>query len=271
MYMHAADDRRAPWRRRACAALLLLVMPMAARADENLIANPGFEALSGSMPLRWDVFVQPAEGASGRLVDDAHSGAYAVQLQIATPYGQDPANNWSQNIVGEFGGKRLRLSGFIKVQEAEDAAIWVQCWRKEPWRVLSVASTSTRAPVYGTKDWDETFIEFDVPQNTDYLTVRCVIKGSGTAYFDDLSLMEIGEAKRPARTTETTSKTQSSMKDDKKAAAKTPLGQSLREETELLKLREENRMLKDTVDSLRTSNEDLLKRVKALEGQIEKP
>ena len=111
-----------------------------ARADDNLIPNPGFEDLSGSMPARWDVFVQSADGATGRLVDDAHSGKFAVQLQTATPYAQDPANNWSQNLVGDFAGKRLRLSGYIKVSEVDDAAIWVQCWRKEPWRVLQVLS-----------------------------------------------------------------------------------------------------------------------------------
>jgi len=253
-------------------AWAVLFCCLAARADDNLIPNPGFEDLSGSMPARWDVFVQPADGATGRLVDDAHAGKYAVQLQTATPYPQDPANNWSQNLVGDFGGKRLRISGYIKVSEVEDAAIWVQCWRKEPWRVLQVFSTSTRAPVYGTKDWDETFIEFDVPQNTDYLTVRCVIKGSGTATFDDLSLVEIGEAPRKKSSAETPATTPDPKpKEEKKPMAlKAPLGQSLRDESSDLMLREQNRMLKDTVDALRTTNEDLLKRVKSLEEQLKK-
>ena len=218
------------------------------------------------MPARWDLYVKPLEGASGRLVPEAHGGKYSVQLQITLPYEKDPANNWSQNVVGEFGGKRMRLQGFVKVQEAQDAAIWAQCWRKSPWGVVSVASTGTRAPVYGTKDWDEAFVEFDVPRNADFITVRCVLKGSGTAWFDDISLTEIGEAPHK---TEMNPPKPTLPADNKPDAAKKPkkstLGDEIRGDAEALRLREENKMLKEMVESLKTSNEDLSRRMKALE------
>lgn len=267
MQPHAAYASQARWCRLSLVACLLWVSLPVVAQEENLLSNPGFEEVRGTMPARWEVFVQPAEGATARLVSDAHSGEYAVQLQTATPYAEDPANNWSQNLLGEYGGKRMRLSGYIKVEAADEAALWAQCWRKEPWGVVHVASTSTRAPVYGTKDWDETFVEFDVPPNTDYITVRCVLKGVGTAWFDDVSLVEIGHAKTPAPKAPE-SKPMPKMEEPPKRPAKSVLGQSLRDDLDALKLREENRLLRDTVDSLRTTNEDLLKRVKALEDRL---
>lgn len=259
---------------RALAVLALVLACSGARAEENLLANGGFEDLAGSAPARWDVFVQPREGASASVSQVAHSGEHSVQLQVATPYENDPMNNWSQNLLGEYGGKKLRLSGYIKVQEAQDAAILVQCWRKDPFGVLYVASTATRAPVYGTKDWDETFIEFDVPIKTDFLTVRCILKGTGAAWFDDVSLEVIGESERGAPTVpeisgtprkDSSAKAPTEKKMEKPDKPRSSLGQEVRNEAEVTRLREENRMLRDTIDSLKTSNEDLLKRVKALE------
>lgn len=243
-----------------------------ARAEENLLANGGFEDLAGSAPARWDVFVQPREGASASVSQAAHTGAHSVQLQVATPYENDPMNNWSQNVLGEYGGKKLRLSGYIKVQEAQDAAILVQCWRKDPFGVLYVASTATRAPVYGTKDWDETFVEFDVPIKTDFLTVRCILKGTGAAWFDDVSLEVIGESERGAPTVPEISGTPRKESAEKKMdKPRSSLGQEIRNEAEVTRLREENKMLRGTIDSLKTSNEDLLKRVKALEESGKAP
>ena len=244
--------------------LLIALVTLTARADEeNLIANPGFEDLSGAAPARWDVYVKPMEGASGRLVPEAHGGKYAVQLQITTAYEQDPANNWSQNVIGEFANKKMRLSGFVKVEDAQDAAIWAQCWRKAPWGVVSVASTGTRAPVYGTKDWDEVFVEFDVPAHTDFITVRCVLKGSGTAWFDDLSLTVIGDAPHKAELNPPMASP--APVETSKKSGKSTLGDQVRDQLDSVRLREENKLLRDTIDSLKSSNEDLQKRVKALE------
>ncbi len=179
-------------RRVAWIVPVLLFVPLA-WAGDNLLANPGFEKLSVDQPVRWNLFVQPQEGAFGRIDDTAHNGKYAVQLHIPTPYPRDPANNWSQNILGEFGGQRLRLSGYLKTADATEAALWLQCWRKRPWGVLYCATTSTDTPVYGDRDWEFVSLEFTVPEKTDFLILRCVLKGVGAAWFDDLQLAVVEE------------------------------------------------------------------------------
>jgi hypothetical protein len=157
-------------------------------AGSNLLANPGFEEISGEKPARWELFVAPLEGASGRLDNAAFAGRYSVMLHTPTPYAKDPANNWSQNVIGEFGGKAMHVGGYVKTTEATEAAIWLQCWRKKPWGVTASISTSANAPMYGNRDWEYVEATLDVPGDTDFLTVRCVLKGTGTAWFDDIEL-----------------------------------------------------------------------------------
>ena len=186
-------------------AISLILLFAANASAENLVANPGFEDLAGDKPARWDHFVQPMPGADAALSDSAHGGAYAVKLHIPAPYEKEPVNNWSQNIMGDFGGKTLRVSGFIRVEDAKEATIWLQLWRKKPWGVLGAASTSIDMPVYGTQDWQEVSMDVPVPEGADFVTLRCVLMGSGTAWFDDLSVT-LAEDAEPEEKTEAPAK-----------------------------------------------------------------
>jgi len=237
---------------------------------ENLLANPGFEELRGEQPERWEVFVQPREGVTGRVSTSAHTGAHAVMLHTPTPYEIDPANNWSQSLIGDFAGKRLRLTAQIRTEEAEDAAIWLQCWRKQPWGVARTISTSEKAPMYGTRDWEEVHAELDVPEGTDFLMVRCVLRGAGTAWFDEVVLREVGEAPRPKPTESPVASAPATASTPapgvvappgpvESAAADKPLSNAerMRLEGEVRRLREENEMLRQTTQGLRQSNEQL--------------
>lgn len=192
---------------RTCSVIALIVYFAANTPAENLLANPGFEDLAGDKPARWDQFVQPMPGAVATLTDTAHGGHYGVQLHIPTPYEKEPLNNWSQNIMGDFAGATLRVSGYIRVEEATEAALLVQLWRKKPWGVLGAATTSTDMPVYGTQDWQEVSLEVAVPEGVDFVTLRCILKGSGTAWFDDLSVTRVEGETGNKEAAETPSKT----------------------------------------------------------------
>ena len=155
----------------------------------NLLANPGFEDLDRTMPARWYVYVAPMEGAIGELdATTSHEGRFSVKLHNAQEYEKEPANNWSQNIIENLGGRELLVRGFIKTKEATEAAIWLQCCTKRPWRVLHFATTSADYPRYGTSDWAPVEMRVTPPQGTDFITVRCVLKGRGTAWFDAITV-----------------------------------------------------------------------------------
>lgn len=182
---------------RGMGCVLVFVFLAISAGGENLLANPGFEDLQGEMPARWELFVERQEGAFGRLSDLACEGQYSVMLHTPLPYAREPANNWSQNVILELGGKRLQASASIKVKEATEAALWVQCWQRRPLRILQTANSSLNQPVYGTRDWERVKVIFDVPRDTEFLTLRCVLQGTGTAWFDDVELIEAAAPEAP--------------------------------------------------------------------------
>jgi hypothetical protein len=172
----------------------------------NLLFNPGYEEAVNGSPVRWELYVMPKAGAEGRLVEEtAYEGAHAVMLHITEPYKEDPANNWSQYVPGDYAGLKLRISGYIKAQDATSAALWLQCCQQSPFKTLYVASTMDVAPIYGTRDWTRVTMDAEAPEGTDFLVLRCVLRGRGTAWFDNLQLTQVS----PPADLETTKDTQS--------------------------------------------------------------
>jgi hypothetical protein len=277
----------------------LFILFVASASAENLLANPGFEDLAGDKPSRWDQFVQPMPGATAALSDTAHGGTYAVQLHIPTPYDKDPLNNWSQNLFGEFAGKTIRVSGFIRVEEATEAALLVQLWRKKPWGVIGAATTSTDMPVYGTQDWQEVSMDVPVPEGVDFVTLRCVLKGSGSAWFDDIAVTLVepeAEAtdapavkkapiEKPTEDEKTAEEApveepdpvETVMTDEEEAPATTapvlpqetvlPLVNEL--EAEVRRLRDANEILTGTLQEIQDVNQALLDEMLAVQAELQ--
>lgn len=268
---------------------------MAPAAPQNLLANPGFEQLVADRPVGWDLYVEPMAGAFGRLDADARSGQYAVMLHTPLPYARDPANNWSQNVIGAYGGKRMRASAYIKVRDAQEAALWVQCWRKRPTSVIASASSSTSQPLYGTRDWEQVSFTLDVPPNTDFITVRCVLRGTGTAWFDDIALEFDQDAAqphkqsdlvRPSTRSEEDSRSHKIAMPDTNAAPSTlkeadraaryaathsdaDLAAVARMDGELMRLREVNIALAEALDQMRADHDAMLQQLSELQQQLE--
>lgn len=176
---------------------------------DNLLTNPSFEELKGDMPKAWSLFVMPQNGAEGRLVaGTASDGEHSVLLHTAVPYEDEPINNWSQNIIADLGGKALQVRGMIKTEDVTEAAILVQCFRKKPYSVLYAESTSTDSAIFGTRDWTPVEMRVNVPGGTDFVTCRCILKGIGTAWFDDIEVdvepegAEVNDAKKESETTQ---------------------------------------------------------------------
>lgn len=262
----------------------------------NLLANPGFESRSADQPDRWDFFVQPKPGAVARLDNTAHTGEFSVWLHTPTPYEKEPVNNWSQNIIADFGGQTLRVSGFIRVAEAKEAALWLQCWRKSPWGVLAAASTSTDMPVYGTADWQEVSMDVEVPEGTNFVTLRCVLLGTGSAWFDDISVSRVGEeatdeampeevAEAPKETVSAEPEGDSATRETEtksdvvEAAPSDSSGDAARQEAvvmpvmdkiedEVRRLRDANLLLTDTLEKIQEVNQGLVNEMLAVQAEL---
>ncbi len=170
-------------------AFILLIS--LAGSGGNLLLNPGFEDGTGGQPENWSLFVMPRPGAEGRLDDLVFcEGKRAAMLRNTEAYPNEPANNWSQNIVKDLAEKTLIVGGLVKTEGAGAADIWLQCWRRKPWGVLHVARTGDASPVSESKDWTPVAMKVVVPKETDFVTLRCVLKGRGAAWFDDLRVLD---------------------------------------------------------------------------------
>jgi len=245
----------------------------------NFLGNGGFEELVVDRPARWESFVEPQDGAFARIDDGAAHGRYCAQLHIPRPYDVDPINNWSQNVVGALSGKTFRLTGQIKVEAATEAAIWVQCWRRRPWGVAKFVTTSTDQPVYGTQDWQAVDAEFTVPDSTEALTVRCVLKGTGTAWFDEVALVEVEKPEVETDDEEPGGDGRSEASSDAPAPRIAPLPDDaalLAERADvralvqrLRNLRESNELLTDSLQFLQETNVDLLEQILKIREQME--
>ncbi len=168
-------------------ALYLFAASVSATTGE-LLLNPSFEELDGDKPAHWELFVEPMEGARGAVDTQASDGKLSVMLHNPARYAEEPANNWSQNVLAPLGGQTLSVTGSIKTQGADEAALWIQCYRKKPWALLEQRSSSEETSVRGDMDWTPVSMRVNVPRGTDFVVLRCVLKGKGTAWFDHLSM-----------------------------------------------------------------------------------
>lgn len=173
--------------------LLVVVHLCVAATGENLLLNPSFETIEGGVPAHWKVFITAQSGAEARADDrDACHGRWCGLIRNPERLEPEPYHNWSQNLSGEFAKKTRIVGGLIKTSDADGAAVWLQCWRKEPLGVVHVATTSDTYPLSGTNDWTPVAMKVNVPEETDFLVLRCVLKGKGTAWFDDLRIIDGG-------------------------------------------------------------------------------
>ena len=234
-----------------------LVLTALGGSSDNLLVNPGFETLDGDTPEGWNLFVEPQEGSEGGVEGgEALQGKYCVRLHNAEAYEREPANNWSQSIIADLGGAELLVAGNVKTTEATEAALWVQCFKKHPCRILYFGSTSTDSPFYGTRGWTSLTLRFAVPEQTDFIMVRCVLKGTGTAWFDELKAEVVGEAPD-------VSEDDSEQDEAERASDSRELDRQVRES-----LIEAHRVMIETNRALRETNEALAEQIAALQAEL---
>jgi hypothetical protein len=189
----------AAWRLALTSALVCF--PHVAPADEsrNFLFNAGAElpADADNLPPGWFDAIERAPELR-LFIDTGHSRAGNACLAVSNQhqYDREVSNNWGQEVRSIPVGKTVRLSGYIRTDEAESANICVQCWNEGATRLIGFAST----PVFrGTRGWTLAEApELVVPPDTKKMLVRAALTGKGTAYFDDVSLeaVDVGTAAR---------------------------------------------------------------------------
>ncbi len=241
----------------ACMLVLAASLPSSPAHADNLLINSGFETLDpAGLPRPWSLFVMPKEGAEGRIDAAAMHGESSIMLHTPEPYATEPANNWSQVIVTDAASKDILLRGHIRTEEATEAALWLQCFSKNPARVVAAQTSSLHDPVFGTMDWTRVELRLTAPKQTDFLVVRCVLKGAGTAWFDAIELQF--EEESPVALVEI----------EPTEEAPRPIARNRRElEKELLAL---SASIQESIRELESSNSVLLARIATVQRELAK-
>ncbi len=243
-----------------------------AGAETNFLHNGDIAEVDNGEPDHWRLFVMPMEGAYGMVdTDVSYAGEHSLTLFNPEPYEEEPANNWSQNVLEDLAGETLHLSGRIRTEGATEATIWVQCIRNRPWGILRTVSTSDRRMVRGTRDWTAVEATLDVPSDTDFIVVRCVLKGEGQAWFDDIQLRPAAaDEEPPAEEEEPTLEPEDEVRTapgipppSDETTVDTSMDQAM-----LNALLEANQALLETYRELRSANELLYERLNDVESEL---
>ncbi len=167
--------------------------PDALEASGDL-TNGGVELGDGDAPAGWTHDVGDAAHVASWTTDEARSGRHSLKLQVA----EGAEHTWISTRQGGIrlsSGGRYRMTAWVKARDVVGYAGWYI-------HIGNAANTMMDAPMLsagdGTFDWKPVSIEFTVPQGADRADLGTVLRGTGVAWFDDVSLerLDSGESYR---------------------------------------------------------------------------
>jgi hypothetical protein len=127
---------------------------------------------------------QGLPGATIRSVADAPDGPAAMGQSVrATAYR----------------GKRLRLSGKLRLSDVDSGSAAVLWMRVDGGGRVQVADYMEDRPLRGTTSWTPEAIVLDVPADAIGITYGVMLTGNGQVWFDAVKLEVVGADVRPTR------------------------------------------------------------------------
>jgi uncharacterized protein (TIGR03067 family) len=149
------------------------------------LQNGGAEQAVDGEPVPWFAAQAPAEGLRmWRALDERYSGQASLAIANEHEYTQTVHNNWTQTIWDPPTGEIVQFCAQVKTRDAEAVSLFAACIGESGF--LGVG----RSPrLDGTRDWTRICTEsMPVPPETKSIVVRAILTGTGTVWFDDLSL-----------------------------------------------------------------------------------
>lgn len=155
--------------------------------DRPVILNGDLERGDGRTPLGW-IHDRPAPGYRVEwTTETARSGRHSLKTS-ASPEAKPSWTATRQNNIRVVGGATYRFEGWVKARDVKGNAGWYI-------HVGNAANPMLMGPVLsaggGTYDWKRVEFTFTAPPEADRVSVGTVLRGSGTAWFDDARLEQL--------------------------------------------------------------------------------
>ncbi len=132
---------------------------------------------AGSEPAKYEMGVDPKMERNNVKVNTIKS-----KEEVVGGFG----TYMSSMKVGEYAGKRVRMSGYMKSSNLYDwAGFWMRVDAADTQEPLSFDSMQNRA-VKGSSDWKKYDIVLDVPSAASKIAYGALVSGGGQIWFDDV-------------------------------------------------------------------------------------
>ena len=121
-------------------------------------------------------------------------GMPSAYVQSLTPTVEGGFGGAMQTTSAEsYAGKRVRLSGWLKSEEANEGGghLWLRIDGQERGQMLGFDNMQNRA-VKGTTDWQEASVVLDVPQGASALAYGFFVSGGGKLWVNGQRIEVVG-------------------------------------------------------------------------------
>ncbi|MGO8751481.1 MAG: glycoside hydrolase domain-containing protein [Thermoguttaceae bacterium] len=148
------------------------------------LRNAGVEEGQGDTPAGWAHDAGDEQHRAAWVAEQPHAGKKCLKTVVAE--GAEPT--WistRQSGIRILGGARYAVHGWVKADNVKGSAGWYI-------HVGNAANAMILSPMLmaggGSYDWKEVAAEFTAPKDADVADLGTVLRGTGTAWFDDVSL-----------------------------------------------------------------------------------
>jgi hypothetical protein len=163
--------------------------PRAGLVPDYLKARPGLvngsvEQVHGESPIGWEIDEPDEQHRVLWSRENPHSGQRCWKTVVAP----DAEPTWiaaRQAGIHLVGGARYRVEAWVRGSNVQGRAGWYLHIGNQQDAMLSAPVLSAGD---GTFDWKKVTHEFTAPAHASLMSVGTVLRGSGTAWFDDVSL-----------------------------------------------------------------------------------
>jgi hypothetical protein len=182
------------------ALLLFLSLACCAAVATAQIKNDGFETgrdTAATLPKDWGS--RYGHGYSFALDDQVHHrGAKSLRISY-TPDSTAPAfAPFSQQVPMEVSSiRKVALTVWIKMEDANDGGLWCQIWNGEGKQIGFRNLGMQGETLSGTSDWKKYSLKLTLSPECKKLLIGGYLSKGGRIWFDDFAIEEIATATTP--------------------------------------------------------------------------
>ncbi|WP_242203412.1 S41 family peptidase [Aestuariivivens insulae] len=165
--------------------LLLLILSHSIFAQKNL--NLDFEILEDGKAKNWSVF---GDGDYSISYEQLISKSGNICASIKSNSQNVEFNALSYKIPADFGGKKIKLTGYIKTENVSSG--WAGLWmRIDPY--IAFDNMKSRG-ITGTTEWKKYEIELSLNNNAKTIVFGGILAGTGKIWVDNLKITVDGKS-----------------------------------------------------------------------------